>query len=68
MAIGKNIFALAERLGYEFVDIKLLESALTHSSYTNELRAKGIRIESNELLEFLGDAVLQIVISEQLFD
>jgi len=68
LAIGKNIFSLTERLGYEFVDIKLLESALTHSSYTNELRAKGIRIESNELLEFLGDAVLQIVISEQLFD
>ncbi len=68
MAIGKNIFTLAERLGYEFIDIGLLESALTHSSYTNEMRAKSIRAESNESLEFLGDAVLQIVISELLFD
>ena len=55
LAIGKNIFALAERLGYEFVDIKLLESALTHSSYTNELsdcyrhpcRNEGNRLEGS---------------------
>ena len=68
MGIGKEIFELCDKIKYNFADIRLLECALTHSSYTNEVKAKGIRALSNESLEFLGDAVLQIVISEQLFD
>lgn len=68
MAIGKDIVCLMREIGYDFHDLKLLDSALTHSSYTNEMRSRGIRAESNESLEFLGDAVLQIVISELLFD
>ncbi len=68
MAIGKDAIGLSKSLGYEFQDLKLLDSALTHSSFTNEMKARGIRAESNESLEFLGDAVLQIVISELLFD
>ena len=68
MAIGKDIVCLMSEIGYDFHDLKLLESALTHSSFTNEMRSRGIRAESNESLEFLGDAVLQIVISELLFD
>lgn len=47
-----------------FKDKKLLETALTHKSWINE--HQGIR-ESNERLEFLGDAVLQFVVSKELY-
>ncbi len=67
MAIGKEITALEERIGYKFRDITYLENALTHSSYSNEQKTRGINLPSNERLEFLGDAVLQIVISEHLY-
>ena len=50
-----------EILGYRFRDPKLLTSALTHASIA------GHRLESNERLEFLGDAVLGLVVSEYLF-
>jgi len=68
MAIGKDLVHLEKELGYSFRDLALLECALTHSSYTNEKRIKGINAPSNERLEFLGDAVLQIVISEYLYE
>lgn len=68
MAIGRSILELEEKLGYHFKDLSNLERALTHSSYTNEQRAKGINVIPNERLEFLGDAVIQIVISEYLYD
>lgn len=67
MAIGKEILELEEMICYKFSDISLLEAALTHSSYTNEQRSKGFVAVSNERLEFLGDAVLQMVISEYLY-
>ena len=67
MAIGKDIFGLARVIDYEFRDISRLECAVTHASYTNEQRLRGIRAVSNERLEFLGDAVLQIVVSEYLY-
>lgn len=54
---------LQKRINYTFKDISLLHTALTHSSYANETH-KG---ECNERLEFLGDAVLSIVVSEYLF-
>ena len=68
MSIGKDVLELQEALGYHFKDLSYLEQAMTHSSYTNEQRTRGIRAESNERLEFLGDAVLQLVISEHLFE
>ena len=68
MAIGKELVELMNSINYEFVDLKNLECALTHTSYTNEMKAHGYRAESNEVLEFLGDAVLELVISEILFD
>ncbi len=68
MAIGKSFDELCCRLGYSFFDDSLLENALTHSSYSNEYKAKGLQIPSNERLEFLGDAVLEIVISEYLYE
>ena len=67
MALGKDVLELQERLSYSFGDVSYLDAALTHSSYTNEMRARGMRAESNERLEFLGDAVLQLVISEHLY-
>ncbi|SND03862.1 ribonuclease III [Streptococcus pneumoniae] len=55
----KNHFAI------EFTDKKLLETAFTHTSYANEHRL--LKISHNERLEFLGDAVLQLLISEYLY-
>ena len=56
---------LADRLGLEFDDLALLTEALVHSSYVNEHPEGSAR--SNERLEFLGDAVLSLVMSEALF-
>ena len=56
---------LEETLGYTFQDQSLLENALTHSSYANENRARGI--QSNERLEFLGDSVLGMVTADYLY-
>ena len=67
MALGKEALELEEKIGYSFGDVSYLEAALTHSSYTNEMRKRGIKATSNERLEFLGDAVLEIVISEYLY-
>ena len=68
MALGKDVLELQEKISYSFKDLSYLDAALTHSSYTNELRTRGMRAESNERLEFLGDAVLQLVISEILYE
>lgn len=64
---------LQERLGYVFRDAGLLVTALTHSSAVPELRAdaennsaQGTEIRDNERLEFLGDAVLDLLASEYL--
>lgn len=54
-----------EKLGFEFHDITLLITALTHRSYVNE--HKNAHAEHNERLEFLGDAVLELVVSDYLY-
>ena len=54
-----------ERLGFDFHDINLLITALTHRSYVNE--HKNAQIEHNERLEFLGDAILELVTSDFLY-
>ena len=56
--------SLEEKLQYSFKNKKLLLNALTHSSYANEARDG---ISSNERLEFLGDSVLSIVVSEYIY-
>lgn len=58
---------LEEKIGYEFKNKKILVEALTHSSYANELRAKKVFLNCNERLEFLGDSVLSIIVSEYLY-
>ena len=57
--------SLQECLGYRFSDETLLQMALTHKSYSNENSSDSIAC--NERLEFLGDAVLDLVISQQTF-
>lgn len=56
--------ALEEKLGYKFKNINLLKNALTHSSYANEVRGG---FTSNERLEFLGDSVLSLIVSDYLY-
>ncbi|MDD7113245.1 MAG: ribonuclease III [Lachnospiraceae bacterium] len=56
---------LEQRIGYSFHDKNLLLLAMTHSSYANE--QKGKKKENNERLEFLGDAVLEVTISDYLY-
>jgi ribonuclease-3 len=56
---------LETSLGYAFADPSLLERALTHTSFVNE--AGEAKLGSNERLEFLGDAVLELVVAERLY-
>jgi ribonuclease III, bacterial len=56
---------LEQRIGYTFQNAKLLEQSMQHRSYVNE--KKLAKAASNERLEFLGDAVLELVSSEFLF-
>ena len=57
--------ALQEKIGYQFKNVELLHQALTHSSFTNEQKIN--KVKHYERLEFLGDAVLELVSSEFLF-
>src|SRR5439155_7849868 len=59
-----NVETLEQRLGYHFRNQALLNQALTHPSLTHE---KQRYHEDNQRLEFLGDAVLQLVITEYLY-
>ncbi len=54
---------LQHSLGYTFVDPGLLQLALTHRSHTSEVEGE----QSNERLEFLGDAVLGLVVADELY-
>ncbi|MEN6413487.1 MAG: ribonuclease III [Veillonellales bacterium] len=57
--------ALCKTLDITFTDSKILHQALTHTSYANESKNSGV--VHNERLEFLGDAVLDLIISDYLF-
>jgi ribonuclease-3 len=63
---SKELALLQERIGYRFKDPKLLEQALTHRSYLNE--HPDWPTGHNERLEFLGDAVLELVVTEYLYE
>lgn len=56
---------LENKLGYQFQNPKLLDHALTHSSYANEHHLGSI--SSNERLEFLGDSVLGMIVADHLY-
>ena len=55
----------AEKLGFEFKQPELLITALTHRSYVNEHKKQ--HLEHNERLEYLGDAVLELVVTDYLY-
>jgi ribonuclease III len=57
---------LSKKLGVKFKKIDLLQQAMTHRSYLNENRS--YKLDHNERLEFLGDAVLELVITEHLYN
>ena len=63
-----DLCELEAKLGYKFKNISYLKTALTHSSYSNELKLKGTIVECNERLEFLGDSVLSIIAANYLFN
>ena len=65
MAISLDV--LQERIGYRFGDVSYLERAITHSSYSNETGARNHHLLCNERLEFLGDSVLSLVVSNYLY-
>ena len=65
MLDAKRRKEIEHRIGYTFHNPALLEKALTHSSYSNEHRLG--KLNNNERLEFLGDAVLEVVSSEFLY-
>ena len=62
--IPESLLALQQRLAYTFRDPQLLVLAVTHPSYLHDHLEE---TESNQRLEFLGDAVLQLIITEELF-
>jgi ribonuclease-3 len=63
--MSENFKKLEEKIGITFKNKDLLIEALTHRSYLNEF--PNWRLPHNERLEFLGDAVLELVVSEELF-
>ncbi|MDB5239282.1 MAG: Ribonuclease 3 [Candidatus Parcubacteria bacterium] len=60
-----NFESLADHIGVTFTDMSLLRAACTHRSFLNE--NKGAGLEHNERLEFLGDAVLELVVTSFLY-
>jgi ribonuclease-3 len=60
-----NYIQLQARLGYVFSDAGLLRLALTHPSVAHE---QGLPVQTNQRLEFLGDAVLQLVLTRELYE
>lgn len=63
--MNRDLKELEEKTGYQFQNGKLLKQAMTHSSFANEHRLD--KSGCNERLEFLGDAVLEVVSSDYLF-
>ena len=61
----KDFGEFENKTGFVFIDKALLKKAFTHRSYLNENRSEGLA--HNERLEFLGDAILGMVIAEYLF-
>ena len=60
-----NLSDLEKKIGYRFQEFSLLEHAMRHSSFCNEQKMD--KLQNNERMEFLGDAVLELVTSEFLY-
>src|SRR5260221_5189658 len=61
---GASLDEFQKRLGHSFADVNLLRQALTHASFGHEKRQ---RTPDNQRLEFLGDAVLQLAVTAELY-
>lgn len=66
MAVPKDIEELQEKIKTNFKNKELIQTAVTHRSYLNENR--GYKLDHNERLEFLGDAVLELVVTDYLYE
>lgn len=66
MAINDELKKFAKEIDYEFKDLSLLRLALTHKSYSYEKNKLGMNAY-NERIEFLGDAILDLIIAEKLY-
>jgi len=64
-AAAPDYSLIRSRLGYSFQDSELLKLALTHPSVAHE---QGVPLQTNQRLEFLGDAVLQLVLTRELYE
>lgn len=60
----ERLIEFQEKIGFKIDSIELLEMALTHSSYANESKGK---FQHNERMEFLGDSILSLIVSDYLF-
>lgn len=58
---------LEQAIGYKFKEKIFINTALTHSSYANETKGQGVKRKDNQRMEFLGDSVLSVVVSDYLF-
>lgn len=58
---------LEQAIGYKFKEKNYITTALTHSSYANETKSQGSKRKDNQRMEFLGDSVLSVVVSDYLF-
>ncbi len=65
MTREQSLEEFQNKINYSFIDPALIDIALTHSSYANEHKDK--QVKDNERLEFLGDAILDLIVSEYLF-
>ncbi|MEK7138980.1 MAG: ribonuclease III domain-containing protein, partial [Patescibacteria group bacterium] len=63
--MSDKLSELESKIGFVFKDKNLLLTALTHRSYLNENTSW--KLDHNERLEFLGDAVLELVVTEHLY-
>ena len=61
----ENLNEIQKNIGLDFQNPELLEIALTHRSYLNE--HQGAKLQNNERQEYLGDAVLELIISDYIF-
>ena len=65
MKNNSDLKEFQNRIGYNFNDEKYLKTALTHSSFANEVKMR--KVNDNERLEFLGDAVLELTSSDYIY-
>lgn len=68
MSNNFNVEQLEKTIGYSFKDKSIIKTALTHSSYANEQKARKVACQYNERLEFLGDSVLSLIVSEYIYE